>query len=132
MIIHINDRLNRWVDWCGRGKKVNGLGYPDKVAFYRLAPLPSAKRDPVIDEECLEIDTIIRFMILSRQYQPLIEVIDQYYRHAGTAESHAKDLGISRRTLFNRLHQAHVKIMEYLQDDDHLTELHGYGINRVG
>lgn len=115
MIPYINDRLNQWARWCAQGRRVRGLGYPEKVAFYRLAPLPGKAMTPIPDEECYQIEKVIHAMKVEKEVK-LLAVINQYYKHTGTAETHARDLRISRATLFNRLHQAHVWVMDRLQD----------------
>lgn len=113
MIEYINRRLNDWADWCAKGRRVVGLGYPNRVAFYRLAPVPSTAMTPLPDEECWEIEQAVH-----RLPPPLREVVDQFYRRAGTATSHAKALHVSRETMYARLHQAHVSVMVWLQVGD--------------
>lgn len=133
MIVYINDRLNQWADWCAKGRRVVGLGYPSRVSFYRLAPMPSTAMTPVPDEECWEIEQAVH-----RLTPQLREVVDQFYRHAGTAETHAKALRCCQKTMYSRLHSAHVYIMEWLQVGDEeesehkrLTDLQGFGRKQV-
>lgn len=117
MITYINERLNQWVEWRLSGRHIKGLGYPSCANFYRLAPLPTDRVVvPIPNEACYEIDQAVCW--LKKHHSNLFEVVMQFYDHAGTAQSHAKALRISERTLYNRLHQAHVLIMEYLQDMD--------------
>lgn len=115
MITYINERLNQWVEWRLSGRHIKGLGYPSCANFYRLAPLPTDRVVvPIPNEACYEIDQAVCW--LKKHHSKLFEVVMQFYDHAGTAESHAKALKISRDTLYARLHRAHVLIMEYLQD----------------
>ena len=115
MITYINERLNQWVEWRLSGRHIKGLGYPSCANFYRLAPLPSDRVVvPIPNEACYEIDQAICW--LKKNHNGLFAAVMQFYTHAGTAQSHAKELKISRDTLYARLHRAHVLIMEYLQD----------------
>ncbi len=118
MILHINEKLNVWADWVATGRRVRGLGYPSQVAFMRLTPSSNTLRMPVENETAWEIERAVH--ALDRQ---LREVVEQFYLRAGTAETHAKALRICRDTLYVRLHNAHVKIMEAMQLADDLAEL---------
>lgn len=113
MILFINDRLNGWAAWVASGKRVVGLGYPSQCAFTRLTPSSTSNQSPIANEDAWEVEQAVQ-----RLENSLHQIIFQFYMHAGTAESHAKALHICRDTLYARLHQAHVKIMEYMQDDD--------------
>lgn len=113
MILYINDRLNVWALWVASGKRVVGLGYPGQCAFTRLTPSSSSRCSPMMNEEAGEVERAVHK--LDKQLQ---EVVYQFYLHAGPAESHAKALRICTKTLYNRVHSAHLKIMDYLQDDD--------------
>jgi len=118
MILHINDKLNVWADWVATGRRVRGLGYPSQVAFMRLTPSANTLRMPVENETAWEIERAVHD--LDRQ---LRDVVEQFYLRAGTAETHAKALRICRDTLYVRLHNAHVKIMEALQLADEAVEI---------
>lgn len=126
MISHINDKLNIWARWVAGGRKVVGLGYPSQCAFTRVG-MPSASRDPTMNEQAWEIEQAVH-----RLDDGLRDVIEQFYLRAGTAESHARDLHIGLRTLYDRLHMAHVRIMEWMQVGDEedeknlLTSPHGF------
>jgi DNA-directed RNA polymerase specialized sigma24 family protein len=130
MILYINDKLNLWAAWVATGRKVRGLGYPSQVAFMRLTPSSRSLQAPILNDEACEIDSAV--CALERQ---LREVVDQFYLHAGTAETHAKALRICRDTLYSRLHQAHARILERLQmgedDADGLTGSDTYAIKQV-
>jgi len=112
MISHINDKLNIWARWVVGGRKVGGLGYPSQCAFTRVG-MPSAPRDPTMNEQAWEIEQAVHRLDAS-----LRDVIEQFYLRAGTAESHARDLHICRDTLYVRLHMAHTRIMEWMQVGD--------------
>lgn len=113
MILYINDRLNVWALWVASGRKVVGLGYPSQCAFTRLTPSSTSRCSPMMNEEAGEVERAVHK--LDRQLQ---ETIYQFYLHAGPADTHAKALRICRDTLYSRVHAAHVKIMEHLQDDE--------------
>lgn len=119
MIPHINDKLNKWADWVAGGRKVVGLGYPSQCAFTRVG-MPTAPRDPGLNEQAWEMEQAVH-----RLDQNLRDVVEQFYLYAGTAETHAKALRIGRSTLFDRLHMAHTRIMEWLQvgDDEETLRL---------
>jgi DNA-directed RNA polymerase specialized sigma24 family protein len=119
MILYINAKLNTWSDWVASGRKVVGLGYPSQVAFMRLTPSSNSLREPILNEEAWEIEQAVQ-----RLDAQLREVVDQFYLHAGTAESHAKALHICRDTLYSRLHAAHLRIMDWLQvgDDEYVQK----------
>jgi DNA-directed RNA polymerase specialized sigma24 family protein len=117
MITHINAKLNVWAIWVVGGRKVVGLGYPSQCAFSRLTPNATTLRSPIANEEAWEIEQAVH-----RLEAPLRDVVEQFYLRAGTVETHAKALGIGRTTLFTRIHDAHVSIMEWLQIGD--DEIH--------
>lgn len=114
MICHIHDKLLLWSSWRASGRRVRGLGYPSSSAFVRLVRSSHhAPHAPDIDEEACEIDAAVCALEGS-----LREVVMQFYLRAGTSDTHARTLGICRVTLYARLHQAQVRIMEYLQVGD--------------
>lgn len=119
MILHINAKLNCWADWVAGGRKVVGLGYPSQCAFMRLTPNSGTLRAPIENETAWEIEQAVH-----RLDARLRDVVEQFYLRAGTADSHAKALCICRDTMYVRLHDAHVRIMEWLQvgDDDVLQK----------
>lgn len=113
MILHINDKLNTWALWVAAGRRVVGLGYPSQVPYMRLTPSSTGQRSPSMDEDSWEVEQAVHK--LDKQLQ---QTIYQFYLHAGPADSHAKALRICTKTLYNRVHMAHTKIMEHLQDCD--------------
>lgn len=113
MIEYINARLNDWSEWVATGRKVEGLGYPSQVSFMRLTPSSGGNRAPSWNEDAYEVELAVNGL-----EHPLKELIFQFYLHPGTVQSHAKALRICRDTLYVRLHQAHIKVMEYLSDSE--------------
>lgn len=112
MIPYINDKLNIWADWVASGRKVIGLGYPSQVAFIRLTSSTGALRAPIENEQAWEIERAVHGL-----EQQLRDVVEQFYLHPGTADSHAKELRICKDTLYVRLHMAHTRIMDFMQDE---------------
>ena len=130
MILFVNEKLNRWSTWVASGRKVVGLGYPSQCAFSRLTPSAGGWRAPIENEEAWEIERAV-----VRLDPQLRAAVEQFYLRAGTAESHAKALRCCTKTLYTRIHQAHVKIMEWMQVGDdkenRLTSLHGFATKSV-
>lgn len=113
MILHINAKLNVWAEWVASGRKIVGLGYPSQCAFTRLTPSSGSWRAPIMHDEAYEIEQAIHAL------DPyLCETINQFYLRAGTADTHARELHISRDTLYVRLHHAHTRIMDLLHGKD--------------
>lgn len=111
MIPFINDKLQMWAEWVVTGRKVVGLGYPSKCAFSRLTPCSSGWQSPIVNDEACMIDRGVTGLDTH-----LRDVVEQFYLRAGTADTHAKALRICRDTLYTRLHQSHVKIMDWMHD----------------
>jgi DNA-directed RNA polymerase specialized sigma24 family protein len=113
MILHINAKLNQWADWVATGRKVVGLGYPGQCAFMRLTPSTSEWRAPIENEEAWSVERAVQHL------EPCLKsAVEQFYLRAGTADTHAKALHCHRDTLYSRIHQAHVRIMEFMQIGD--------------
>lgn len=130
MIIYINDRLYQWADWCSRGRPVRMLGHPSRASFLLGQPSDMSLREPVPDEDCWEIERAVH------RLDPLLRaVVDQFYRRAGTAETHAKALRCCTKTMYTRLHMAHVSIMDWLHsgedENKRLTGLQGFGRKHI-
>jgi len=114
MITYINERLNQWVEWRLKGRRIAGLGYPGCANFYKLAPLPSRAMTPIPDEACFEIDQAVCW--LRKHHKDLYKIILLFNWHNYTATLIAGEFDIHRDTVYSRIHRAHVLIMEYLQD----------------
>jgi hypothetical protein len=66
---------------------------------------------PLNDIECCETDKAICGLP-----KLLIDTVVEYYTRVGTADMTAKRLGVSKKTLFLRIDQAHQRIMGNLND----------------
>ena len=102
-----------WAQWVSTGRKVHGLGYPSQPAFMREAG-GSHNSSPTVNEDALQVESCVRLL-----EHDLHLLVQQFYLRAGTADSHARHLGICRDTLYARLHRAHVFIYReiYSQND---------------
>ena len=113
MILYINDRLNVWAAWHASGRKVIGLSYPGQCAFSRLTPSAHTNSAPIPDEEAWETEKAIQSLDAT-----LRDLILEIYTKSGTMEAHAQSLHIGQTCLYDRLHKAHIRIMEWLQVGD--------------
>jgi hypothetical protein len=105
--------LHVWAEWCARGRKITGLGYPGQSAFMNLTRSGGGRLlNPAIDEACWRTEQAIH-AVLNADLQ---RTVQEFYLHAGTAATHAKALRCSRETLYLRLHRAHVAIDSFLHD----------------
>lgn len=111
MIVYINDRLNQWADWRLR-RDDNGIGYPRQCPYTRMATNSGGGfYSPEINEAAIEIDQAVCAL-----RDDLRLVVMVMYTHTSTTEQKAKDCGVSVRTFWRVLHQAHVRVMEWLND----------------
>ncbi len=120
MIDYINKRLNDWARWklSDRATVRHMLGA--KSCWPRMlgeAESTETVRQhgtlvPLNDLECCQTDKAI--CALPDELRDT--VIEFYTRRAGTVETIAKRLGISRATLFRRIDQAHSHILGSLND----------------
>lgn len=108
MIVYINTRLNEWADWSIR-RESNGLGYPRECSYTRMQARSGAGFAPETNERAWEVEQAVQSLgDVSKQ------VIIEMYLKTGTAEQKARSCQCCARTMFNRLHHAHVLIMEFL------------------
>lgn len=111
MIDYINARCLAWAEFSRR-KVSSRLGYPRQSAFARWMPSGTC-RVPIDEDEVAEIEKAV----LSLDAE-LLAVVRGMYLEGGTVEQKARDCGCCRDTFYTRLHRAHVRIMEWLQDND--------------
>lgn len=111
MIDYIHTRMLTWADWVARGRRITGLGYPTRSAFYNT-PSGGGLMTPIVDEHAWLLEKAIQAL------DPYLrETVAQFYLHAGTVDTHAKVLRCSRDTVYARLHRAHQRIDAWLQDE---------------
>jgi DNA-directed RNA polymerase specialized sigma24 family protein len=112
MIDYINARCNQWVLWHRRGQD-NGLGFPRECAYTRLdGRTPGKVSQPPVDEAAWEIERAVRAL-----EHELNKVVIQFYLKRGTSEDKARACQCHRDTLYARLHTAHIRILEWLNDE---------------
>ena len=114
MIDYINNRLVSWANWAT--KRDEGCGYPRQSHYTKLVHSHGVGSIEEINEEAMEIETAV--LALRNDRQELHAVIMEFYRKTGSAEYKARALHICRDTLYARLHQAHIWIMNWMQDKD--------------
>jgi len=110
MIEYIHNRLCRWSVWVARGNRVPGLGYPTACGYTRLTP-SGGRPDVDFNDDAWEIDRAVCSMD-----QDAVKFLRMFYLEPGTIAGKAAKAGCHRDTLYARLHQAHVRVMEWLQD----------------
>lgn len=111
MIDYINTRCAQWAAWRRR-KDDNGLGFPRECPYTRLQARGGSGYNHVTDEAAWEIECAVRS--LDDQLKKVIEVI---YLGKGTSRDKARDCRCAESTMFERVHRAHLRIMEWLNDE---------------
>jgi hypothetical protein len=114
MIDYINHRLVCWAEWATR-RDAGALGFPRQSAYTRAVLFHSRGVSlEEINEAAMEME---RAVLALRACMPvLFESVWEFYRKGGSAECKARHLGVHRDTLYSRIHQAHVWVMNWLQD----------------
>lgn len=116
MIPYINALLDQWGLWARTGRE--RLGYPKQSSFMRLAP-PGGGGGLggviVCDDEAMRINRAVQS--LDPDLRTLVELFYVRMRSCD-AGSIAKAQHCCRDTVYARLHRAHVKVMESLQDEE--------------
>jgi hypothetical protein len=108
VIVYINNRCNQWADWCTR-RKVGGLGFPRECCYTRLEARGGNGNSSLIDEAAWEIHQAVGDL------PPVLQTaVMVFYLGKGTVDQKARDCLCARRTLFDRIQMAHVRIMDWL------------------
>ena len=116
MIDYINHRLVCWSEWAIR-RDTFGLGWPREAPYVReFLGHNRGGNVEEINEQAMEIESSV--LALKRARPELAAVVMEFYRKTGSAAYKAKMLHICRDTMYARLHQAHVWIMGWLQDQE--------------
>lgn len=109
MIDYINARCNMWVKWS-LTRLDDGLGYPHACAFVKIPGSPN-HASPV-DESAWEIERAVKSLPADLKL-----AIIQFYLKRGTSDQKARACGCSPRHFFRRIHSAHIRILEWLNDE---------------
>ncbi len=113
MIDFIDGRLKLWAEWASRRDDC-GLGYVqsqlarlgEAAGGGKFAGLP---HDVCVDD-LHELQKIVAYLPFE-----LHQAVWQCYMTRGTAMQHAEACGCGKTAYFNRLHRAHLLVMEALQ-----------------
>lgn len=111
MIEYVDHQLNRWAAWLVTGNQ--RLGYPTRAAF--VGAMGGGSGVPALPDD--------QAMIVNRAVAALPplqhQVVELVYRKMRScpAEAIARELHCTRETVYNRLHRAHVLVMESMQDE---------------
>lgn len=114
MIEYIHTRLGQWGRQLGRGGFVRGLGFPRRAAF--MSEAGGHRPDISVIEGSLEMHRAVQ--ALGQQDQHLVGLM---YVLELPWKGIATELGCCEKTVSNRLHALHVRVMEWLQDDHDAT-----------
>ena len=115
MIEYINHRLVIWAEWAIR-RDDGGLGWP-RQAHYTKAVLSHTRGNvEEINEQAMEMERAV--LALGGAQPVLVKAVMEFYRKGGSVEYKARMLGVCRDTLYTRLHQSHIWLMGWLQDQD--------------
>ena len=111
MIEYINSQLNLWYEWQRSGH--TRLGYPRRAAF--MAALVGGGSPPINDDHAMQVERAVHALPAEQK-----AVVQLYYvqMRCATAEAIAKELHVSRDTVYARLHRAHVNILDSLQEQE--------------
>lgn len=110
MIDYINGKLDKWGRWTLGGRA--RLGYPRKSAFVLVV---GGRAEDICDDEAMQINRAVQS--LDRQ---LRAVVDAFYVRMRSCDGDtvARALGCCRGTMYARLHSAHLRVMESIQDEE--------------
>ena len=109
MIHYINIQLSLWGQWSRGGH--TRLGYPGKAAFVMQG---GGGSPPILaDDLAMDLDRSVRGLP-----PDLRRTVELFYLKMRDfpVESIAKELHVCRDTVYARLHKAHVRVMEDMQD----------------
>lgn len=109
MIEHINERLMRWADWAAGGRRATGLGYSPCTLSRWDVTCSLRPVDPGVDVESGDTDQAV-----AKLPPELQQVVKVFYLGPGTVRQKARECGMHRDTLYQRLHHAHQRIDELL------------------
>lgn len=118
--VDVNAALERWARWVH--DSLAGIGWPEKTLLARMieyGALGAAQghhRSVVIVGTMVEYDEFCAWVeaALMRLPEEEREAVAHAYLRRGSAEVHAKELGISRGTFDSRLSRARRSVKDYL------------------
>lgn len=112
MIIgYVGARCNQWAEWYLR-REALGMGYPRECPYTRLQARGGQGYNQTFDEAAWEIHQAINGL------DPVLKLaVYAFYIRKGTIEQRSRDCGCSFKTLYRRVEEAHLRIMEWLNDE---------------
>lgn len=123
MIPYINSRLDQWGLWALSGRE--RVGYPKRSAFMRLVPGASGPVLEMCDDEAMQVNRAVQ--VLDGDLRAVVDALYVRMRSCD-AETIARHLHCCRDTLYARLHRAHLRIMEAIQDDELASDWRGQSL----
>lgn len=116
MIEYINRRLIEWAAWSKR-RDDGGLGYPGSAGYCRLVQVRcEASSGPIVeDAAAMEIERIV--VALAAERKELHAVAHWIYLAGNlTMGRVAAELGCCQKTVYNRIGQLHIVVMDELYE----------------
>lgn len=110
-IEYIDKRLKAWAEWSVRGGLVTGLWYA-RCNFAADAVDGRRPVDVAFDEEAEQIHRAI----VALRPEFLRVAIHAFYLGRGSAEQRARDIGVSRRTLYQRVEHGQQRLASILEE----------------
>jgi DNA-directed RNA polymerase specialized sigma24 family protein len=107
---YVMSRLGRWAVWCKWNQGPTGpKRVQSQLANVRTEVQSTASMEtcPVSEAEAHETDQCVKALGAE-----LKQAIMQSYLHGGTAEAKAARLGCCRKTYYNRLDAAYVRLLD--------------------
>lgn len=115
MIDYINHRLVCWAEWAAR-RDDGAIGFPRQSHYTKAFLSHSRGNIEEINEDAMEMERA--YLALKAERVQLSDAVFEFYRKTGSAEHKARHLHVCKDTLYARLHQAHVWMMGWLQDQE--------------
>lgn len=113
MIDYINHRLVCWAEWATR-RDDGGLGWARQAHYTKAVLSHSRGNIEELNEEAMEIEAGV---LALRSASPAgFEVVMEFYRKTGSAETKARSLRMHKDTMYSKLHATHIWLMNWLQD----------------
>lgn len=112
MIEHINERLMRWADWAAGGRRAAGLGYSRCTLARWVVACSFRPVDPGYDDEAAATDKAVTLLPAE-----LRVVVVAFYLKPGTVKQKARECGMHRDTMYERLNHAHQRIDQLLSEE---------------
>jgi hypothetical protein len=108
---YVHSRMEIWRAWVIK-KQDNGVGYPKKVSFLKLAPTGGGSAwSPDMDASAWEVERAIQALTDIKR-----EALKSYYLSTLTIKQQVKNLGCCEKTFFNRVNAAMADMLGFLND----------------